>query len=44
MNILDPIFYRTLFYDSRQWTPRDWNAWDGFAASDGGNEEESMSL
>jgi hypothetical protein len=22
MNILDPIFYRTLFYDFRQWTPR----------------------
>jgi hypothetical protein len=23
MNILDPIFYRTLFYDFRQWSPRD---------------------
>jgi hypothetical protein len=23
MNILDPIFYRTLFYDFCQWTPRD---------------------
>jgi hypothetical protein len=22
MNILDPIFYRTLFYDFRQWTPQ----------------------
>jgi hypothetical protein len=22
MNILDPIFYRTLFYDIRQWSPR----------------------
>jgi hypothetical protein len=21
MNILDPIFYRTLFYNFRQWTP-----------------------
>jgi hypothetical protein len=23
MNILDPIFYRTLFYDFRQWTPQE---------------------
>jgi hypothetical protein len=22
LNILDPIFYRTLFYDFRQWSPR----------------------
>jgi hypothetical protein len=22
MNILDPIFYRTLFYDFSQWSPR----------------------
>jgi len=24
MNILDPVFNRTLFYDFRQWTPRAW--------------------
>jgi len=23
MNILDPIFYRTLFYDFRQWSPQE---------------------
>jgi len=25
MNILDPTFYRTLFYDFHQWIPRAYN-------------------
>ena len=44
MNILDPILYRTLFYDFRQWTPREEEATNPASHSILPSEDKSMGI